>query len=264
MGHRLPHRGHRELHGELVTDQVEPADRLVHLLRAGRVHQPGAQLGTEPVRLADQLPLGQLGLPRGQRQDELDHVVARHANVTGLHVHRLAVGGPGALDVVQDGLAIVGVGEFLGVLEGRDGRVLTAAGTSPGADQSGNWRELRIQRHATDHKPATWAATRNGSYHAHPSRTQRPWQAGDLRSAAGDPRGGVMTAPTGYPSQTPQDVTELVDEAVFLAHEWLAATEAGETPAERRTSQQLSSDRKSTRLNSSHVAISYAVFCLKE
>ncbi|HLS74863.1 MAG TPA: bifunctional proline dehydrogenase/L-glutamate gamma-semialdehyde dehydrogenase, partial [Actinomycetaceae bacterium] len=50
-----------------------------------------------------------------------------------------------------------------------------------------------------------------------------------------------MTAPTGYPSQTPQDVTELVDEAVFLAHEWLAATEAGETPAERRTSQQLSS-----------------------
>src|SRR5207253_8928056 len=33
---------------------------------------------------------------------------------------------------------------------------------------------------------------------------------------------------------------------------------------ERRTEDQLARDRKSTRLNSSHVAISYAVFCLKK
>src|SRR5690625_5734219 len=37
------------------------------------------------------------------------------------------------------------------------------------------------------------------------------------------------------------------------------ATSAGTTPPEPTTG-----DRKSTRLNSSHVAISYAVFCLKK
>src|SRR5437870_10423023 len=37
------------------------------------------------------------------------------------------------------------------------------------------------------------------------------------------------------------------------------------TPAEsRRANRQIMKDRKSTRLNSSHVAISYAVFCLKK
>src|SRR5690625_2938629 len=36
------------------------------------------------------------------------------------------------------------------------------------------------------------------------------------------------------------------------------------SPLERRHAQQRKEDRKSTRLNSSHVAISYAVFCLKK
>src|SRR5437868_9854551 len=35
-------------------------------------------------------------------------------------------------------------------------------------------------------------------------------------------------------------------------------------PQSFRTSEYLSEDRKSTRLNSSHVSISYAVFCLKK
>src|SRR5690625_5404942 len=38
---------------------------------------------------------------------------------------------------------------------------------------------------------------------------------------------------------------------------------AGQTPFER-PGQRNTADRKSTRLNSSHVAISYAVFCLKK
>src|SRR5699024_11865092 len=35
-------------------------------------------------------------------------------------------------------------------------------------------------------------------------------------------------------------------------------------PADERCAPQLAQDRKSTRLNSSHVSISYAVFCLKK
>src|SRR5690625_6721707 len=38
----------------------------------------------------------------------------------------------------------------------------------------------------------------------------------------------------------------------------------GGLPARRYLADQLDKDRKSTRLNSSHVAISYAVFCLKK
>src|SRR5690349_22713609 len=39
---------------------------------------------------------------------------------------------------------------------------------------------------------------------------------------------------------------------------------SGEAPDPERTCNRCRSDRKSTRLNSSHVEISYAVFCLKK
>src|SRR3712207_7134893 len=42
------------------------------------------------------------------------------------------------------------------------------------------------------------------------------------------------------------------------------AKEAGMSPTELRVLQSLGEDRKSTRLNSSHANISYAVFCLKK
>src|SRR5256885_344256 len=40
--------------------------------------------------------------------------------------------------------------------------------------------------------------------------------------------------------------------------------QAETTPALRAAAQKLGADRKSTRLNSSHLVISYAVFCLKK
>src|SRR5438045_7195453 len=47
---------------------------------------------------------------------------------------------------------------------------------------------------------------------------------------------------------------------------WRAATpaRAGTTPPIRSSTPGTTSDRKSTRLNSSHLGISYAVFCLKK
>src|SRR5437667_6616612 len=54
------------------------------------------------------------------------------------------------------------------------------------------------------------------------------------------------------------EVKTIVKELGYLALAvTLAATYVGRTP-------RLRSDRKSTRLNSSHITISYAVFCLKK
>src|SRR5690606_41945797 len=56
----------------------------------------------------------------------------------------------------------------------------------------------------------------------------------------------------------------------FLSTAWSRRPRAGSLPGVRRSTtscgsgRALASDRKSTRLNSSHVKISYAVFCLKK
>src|SRR3712207_7258445 len=55
----------------------------------------------------------------------------------------------------------------------------------------------------------------------------------------------------------------LVREAV-LAHHPLEAGLAHALPSLRRPADDIAADRKSTRLNSSHANISYAVFCLKK
>src|SRR2546426_7647786 len=60
----------------------------------------------------------------------------------------------------------------------------------------------------------------------------------------------------------------LVREADARGHRVMAARSSAEMPSARNVSASSSSapsgDRKSTRLNSSHLVISYAVFCLKK
>ena len=56
------------------------------------------------------------------------------------------------------------------------------------------------------------------------------------------------------------DLGEGVHEAELI--KWKVS--AGETVQEHQTLAEMETDRKSTRLNSSHVVISYAVFCLKK
>src|SRR5690349_24167392 len=53
-------------------------------------------------------------------------------------------------------------------------------------------------------------------------------------------------------------------EAVAGEKRWTAAKSAGEKYTRFATELDRPEDRKSTRLNSSHVEISYAVFCLKK
>src|SRR5258707_8810006 len=70
------------------------------------------------------------------------------------------------------------------------------------------------------------------------------------------------------PSMSVMVATAYMDEAERF--DWLVAMNAGKvlatgTPAElRRDTNETTLDRKSTRLNSSHANISYAVFCLKK
>src|SRR5690606_37030989 len=64
----------------------------------------------------------------------------------------------------------------------------------------------------------------------------------------------------GTPTTTPAKVEQLTD-----VQEMLVVTyEAEKATIERYEKRKEQADRKSTRLNSSHVKISYAVFCLKK
>src|SRR5690625_7089689 len=60
-----------------------------------------------------------------------------------------------------------------------------------------------------------------------------------------------------------EDIAEKVTELQELQEQLPGAQQAVED-AEARVAAAQEEDRKSTRLNSSHVAISYAVFCLKK
>src|SRR5437870_5840996 len=77
------------------------------------------------------------------------------------------------------------------------------------------------------------------------------------------------------PGAVPQDVLELLELAVYVADDVYRSAREREHAAKMRDLRERSlrrrepvaeraEDRKSTRLNSSHVAISYAVFCLKK
>src|SRR5699024_3704650 len=104
-------------------------------------------------------------------------------------------------------------------------------------------------------------------------------------------RGFVLTVDVGHPVRGPQPVVPVPDPGVLLrgivGHtctfvaiasvirarasvtgtplRWLPSRNRKETaPASASSPPAISTDRKSTRLNSSHVSISYAVFCLKK
>src|SRR4051812_26388888 len=68
---------------------------------------------------------------------------------------------------------------------------------------------------------------------------------------------------TGRPESDPLDPAREIDASPFLGHETLPTPFRHATPelAVRPDRKQRRSDRKSTRLNSSHMSISYAVFC---
>src|SRR5699024_2419863 len=74
---------------------------------------------------------------------------------------------------------------------------------------------------------------------------------------------GLPQRPSGYnPFDHPENMQKRVDTVLTLMerHDKITAEEAEEA----RKTDVSSVDRKSTRLNSSHVSISYAVFCLKK
>src|SRR5439155_3248268 len=79
-----------------------------------------------------------------------------------------------------------------------------------------------------------------------------------------DPMDGPYFEETLYitPSRLPEVLQDCIHEDVARACR-VAGLAAGPVHAEVRVNDQ-GVDRKSTRLNSSHVAISYAVFCLKK
>src|SRR5690606_40917682 len=67
------------------------------------------------------------------------------------------------------------------------------------------------------------------------------------------------------PNEEEKKTTRRSRRAGTAKKEAVASVPAAETPAEEaKTDGATEGDRKSTRLNSSHVKISYAVFCLKK
>src|SRR5439155_15094048 len=71
---------------------------------------------------------------------------------------------------------------------------------------------------------------------------------------------GSLLGPRAEFASTRRSIEQLVDRGCECARVPGGDEGAGTTVVQRRTD----IDRKSTRLNSSHVAISYAVFCLKK
>src|SRR5690625_5647506 len=65
------------------------------------------------------------------------------------------------------------------------------------------------------------------------------------------------------PTRTSSDLLNATTDGVVRAPSALAMT-VGSPPSSTLTTELVEGDRKSTRLNSSHVASSYAVFCLKK
>src|SRR2546426_1606910 len=60
------------------------------------------------------------------------------------------------------------------------------------------------------------------------------------------------------------EMTQVAPPEAPVRVEPLAGLEHTRLPADRAAQSQWTADRKSTRLNSSHLVISYAVFCLKK
>src|SRR5256885_12186361 len=85
------------------------------------------------------------------------------------------------------------------------------------------------------------------------------------------PRSTLFPYTTLFRSPEPFEVGALVqltlapqELGVLVGDEWAGALAARHLERQRRQVRALEVDRKSTRLNSSHLVISYAVFCLKK
>src|SRR5690625_6390362 len=88
-----------------------------------------------------------------------------------------------------------------------------------------------------------------------------------LHAQDGRPAGGLdgQREPAGVPSHHAQVSSHVLDALVMVGgHLGGAAQGHGEVAVDVDLRLHASGDRKSTRLNSSHVASSYAVFCLKK
>src|SRR5437870_4393305 len=79
------------------------------------------------------------------------------------------------------------------------------------------------------------------------------------------PPGARLVANPGcYPTAAALALGPLVETGLLDGSPLIVDAASGVTGAGRKAAEDYSLDRKSTRLNSSHVAISYAVFCLKK
>src|SRR5256885_10944320 len=98
-------------------------------------------------------------------------------------------------------------------------------------------------------------------------RVRRTWTIGRLTGRLHNPEGGLFSA-EGHASQLHRSHVQALDQG---CHSWeTARASVSKTSVTRappairgRPNVRTSRDRKSTRLNSSHLVISYAVFCLK-
>src|SRR5699024_5107251 len=90
-----------------------------------------------------------------------------------------------------------------------------------------------------------------------------PWRMDwDSSGAAGIPSNAVTG--NNYNGMNVLNLWVSAAENGFGSSKWLTYKQAQEAGGQVRKGEKSTVDRKSTRLNSSHVSISYAVFCLKK
>src|SRR5690625_5609722 len=86
----------------------------------------------------------------------------------------------------------------------------------------------------------------------------------ELARRAGVTNSNISMIEQGAVSPTVNSLTRLLDVIPLSLAQFFACDPERDSGAIYRAGELRSLDRKSTRLNSSHVAISYAVFCLKK
>src|SRR5690606_15222750 len=140
--------------------------------------------------------------------------------------------------------------------------------------------DIRATAPATSRGSATTKASSTSSATVMPRRSSWPATPRRRSGGAGRPFLDEPAVPESNVDQCPEHVVVVVGAPQVLADERVDVRQVEMLPDERRLVQQRDHvvaqlvaqpvldrqavDRKSTRLNSSHVKISYAVFCLKK
>src|SRR6202453_2788570 len=126
-----------------------------------------------------------------------------------------------------------------------------------------------------------WKGTGDSSSLAHRRWALLPWHrrracinrrvppAQEEPSRRSDSAGSLLGVATGYPGDLTQgDGSSTTRAPATMSHQYPSTSRSPNStavpPSSRRSPTIFSADRKSTRLNSSHLYISYAVFCLKK